>query len=61
MDAEDVKFSLDRARADDSTNAQKPLFAGITDVTVVDPLTVKVTLERAERHRSRSTWPGATR
>lgn len=44
MDAEDVKFSLDRARADDSTNAQKPLFAGIADVEVVDPLTVKVTL-----------------
>ncbi len=45
MDAEDVKFSLDRARADDSTNAQKGLFAGITDVTVVDPQTVKVTLD----------------
>lgn len=45
MDAEDVKFSLDRARAEDSANAQKALFAGITDVTVVDPLTVKVTLK----------------
>ena len=44
MDAEDVKFSLDRARAEDSVNAQKALFAGITDVTVVDPLTVQVTL-----------------
>ena len=44
MDAEDVKFSLDRARADDSTNAQKALFTGITDVTVVDPLTVQITL-----------------
>ncbi len=44
MDAEDVKFSLDRARADDSANAQKALFAGISDVTVVDPQTVKVTL-----------------
>jgi len=44
MDAEDVKFSLDRARADDSTNAQKGLFADIADVTVVDPLTVQVTL-----------------
>ncbi|MHA6264119.1 ABC transporter substrate-binding protein [Arenibacterium sp. CAU 1754] len=44
MDAEDVKFSLDRARAEDSVNAQKALFAGISDVTVVDPLTVKVTL-----------------
>ncbi|MDA5556624.1 ABC transporter substrate-binding protein [Shimia sp. MMG029] len=45
MDAEDVKFSLDRARAEDSANAQKALFAGITDVSVVDPLTVRVTLE----------------
>jgi peptide/nickel transport system substrate-binding protein len=44
MDAEDVKFSLDRARAEDSVNAQKALFTGITDVTVVDPLTVRVTL-----------------
>ncbi|TMV11268.1 ABC transporter substrate-binding protein [Arenibacterium halophilum] len=44
MDAEDVKFSLDRARAEDSTNAQKALFAGIQSVDVVDPTTVKVTL-----------------
>jgi len=44
MDGEDVKFSLDRARAEESTNAQKALFAGIADVTVVDPLTVQVTL-----------------
>ena len=44
MDAEDVKFSLDRARAEDSTNAQKALYTGITDVTVVDPMTVKLTL-----------------
>jgi len=44
MDAEDVKFSLDRARAEDSANAQKALFAGIETVEVVDPLTVKVTL-----------------
>ena len=46
MDAEDVKFSLDRARAEDSTNAQKGLFAGITDLTVVDPQTVQVTLDQ---------------
>lgn len=44
MDAEDVKFSLDRARAADSANAQKALFSGIEDVTVVDPQTVRVTL-----------------
>ncbi len=44
MDAEDVKFSLDRARADDSANAQKALFTSIADVTVIDPLTVQITL-----------------
>jgi peptide/nickel transport system substrate-binding protein len=44
MNADDVKFSLDRARAEDSTNAQKALFAGIASVDVVDPMTVKVTL-----------------
>lgn len=44
LDAEDVKFSLDRARAEDSVNAQKALFAGIRDVTVMDAATVKVTL-----------------
>ena len=44
MDSEDVKFSLDRARAEDSANAQKGLFANIAFVDVIDPLTVKVTL-----------------
>lgn len=46
FDGEDVKFSLDRARAADSTNAQKGLFAQIADVTVIDPLTVQVTLSQ---------------
>lgn len=46
MDAEDVKFSLDRARAEDSTNAQKALFADIASVDVMDPMTVKVTLSK---------------
>ncbi len=44
MDAEDVKFSLDRARAEDSANAQKALFASIADVEAVDASTVKITL-----------------
>ena len=44
FEATDVVFSLDRARADDSTNAQKALFAGIERVEAVDPATVKVTL-----------------
>ena len=44
MDAEDVKFSLDRIGAEESTNAQKTLYAAISEVTVVDPLTVEVKL-----------------
>ena len=46
MNAMDVKFSLDRARAEDTTNAQKALFAGITNVEVVDNLKVKITLDK---------------
>jgi len=48
FNADDVKFSLDRARADDSTNAQKGLFAAIDTVDVVDPATVKVTLKNPQ-------------
>ena len=44
MDSADVKFSLDRARADDSQNAQKALFTGIASVETPDPQTVVVTL-----------------
>ena len=44
MDADDVKFSLDRILAEDSANAQKALYTAIADVTVVDPLTVQLTL-----------------
>lgn len=44
MTADDVKFSLDRARAEGSTNAQKALFAGISDVSVGNDTTVVVTL-----------------
>ncbi len=46
MDAEDVKFSLERIGADDSTNAQKALYADIESVDVVDPHTVKITLSK---------------
>ena len=44
MDAEDVKFTLDRILADDSANAQKALYAAISAVEVVDPATVRITL-----------------
>ncbi len=46
MTAEDVVFSLDRARAEDSANAQKQLFAPIDEVTAVDPTHVEVTLKQ---------------
>jgi len=48
FDAEDAKFSLDRARAADSTNAQKGLFAAIDTVEVVEPLVLKVTLKNPQ-------------
>ena len=44
MDAEDVVFSLDRARAEESTNAQKALFKDIESVTAVDATTVEIKL-----------------
>jgi len=42
--AEDAVFSLDRARAEGSTNAQPALFAGIESVTAADDTTLVVTL-----------------
>jgi len=48
FDAEDVKFTFDRLLAEDSVNAQKALYAPITAVTVIDPLTVEFTLSRPD-------------
>jgi peptide/nickel transport system substrate-binding protein len=48
FNADDVKFSLDRARAENSTNAQKGLFAAIDTVDAVDPSTLKVTLKNPQ-------------
>ncbi len=44
LDAGDVVFSFDRARGEDSVNAQKALFEGIASVEAVDDLTVRITL-----------------
>ena len=41
MDAEDVKFTLDRINAEDSANAQKALYSAISEVNVIDPQTVQ--------------------
>jgi peptide/nickel transport system substrate-binding protein len=46
MTAEDVVFSLDRARAEGSLNAQPALFETIETVTAVDDLTVEITLSQ---------------
>lgn len=48
FDANDVKYTLDRDRGPDSTNSQKPLFAHIASVDVVDPATVKITLDEPQ-------------
>ncbi len=44
LTASDVVWSLNRARAEDSVNAQKVLFANIADVSAPDDTTVVVTL-----------------
>ncbi|MFC6488717.1 ABC transporter substrate-binding protein [Nitratireductor sp. GCM10026969] len=48
FNADDVKFSLERAMAEDSTNAQKVLFSAIAAVEAVDPTTVKVRLKHPQ-------------
>lgn len=48
MTAADVVFTLDRARGEDSTNAQPQLFAAIETVEALDDLTVQVTLNRQQ-------------
>ncbi|HRO13810.1 MAG TPA: ABC transporter substrate-binding protein [Paracoccus sp. (in: a-proteobacteria)] len=45
FDAQDVVFSLDRARGEESTNAQKALFEDIESVEAVAPDLVRVTLK----------------
>lgn len=46
--ADDVKFSFEQAMAEDSTNAQKGLFANIESVEVIDPLTVAINMQQAD-------------
>ena len=45
FDADDVKFTFDRILAEGSTNAHREFYTPITAVTVVDPLTVTMTLD----------------
>ena len=46
MTAEDVVFSLNRTQGEESTNAQKALYAGIAGVEALDKATVKLTLSK---------------
>ncbi len=46
FDSGDVKFSLDRAMAEDSVNAQKGLFESIASVETPDAQTVVITLKQ---------------
>ncbi|MEM1376694.1 MAG: ABC transporter substrate-binding protein [Pseudomonadota bacterium] len=48
LDAGDVVFSLDRARGEESTNAQKALFEAIASVEAANDDTVVVTLSRPQ-------------
>ncbi len=48
FDSADVRFSLERAAAEDSTNAQKPFFEPIAAIDTPDPRTVVVTLDRPD-------------
>ncbi len=60
FDAAIVKFSLERATAPDSTNAQKQLFEPIEKVDTPDPLTAVVTLKRPVGEFAYSmAWPDA--
>lgn len=48
FNAEDVKFSIDRAMAADSVNPQKALYSAIESVEVTDPATVVVKLKHPQ-------------
>lgn len=48
FNADDVKFSFDRAMAEGSTNPTKSIFAPIESVTVVDPATVEIKLKKKD-------------
>ncbi|WP_340110097.1 ABC transporter substrate-binding protein [Pikeienuella sp. HZG-20] len=48
FDAEDVKFSFERAMAEDSVNPTKSFFKPIAAVTVIDPATVEIKLSEKD-------------
>ena len=56
----DVKFAFDRARAPNSTNAQKQIFAPIDSIDTPDPATVTIKLKEPSGNFS-TISAGATR
>ncbi|MDQ2093400.1 ABC transporter substrate-binding protein [Rhodalgimonas zhirmunskyi] len=48
FDAEDVKFTFERAMAEGSTNPSKSIFEPIESVTVIDPKTIEFKLNRKD-------------
>ena len=46
FDAEDVKFTFERILAEDSVNAHREFYTPIQTITVIDPLTVELKLDR---------------
>ena len=48
FDADDVVFTFDRARAADSTNAQKGIFAPITSIKAIDPATIEIKIAQPQ-------------
>ncbi|MGD9865052.1 MAG: ABC transporter substrate-binding protein, partial [Pseudodonghicola sp.] len=48
FDAEDVKFSFERAMAEGSVNPTKKIFEPIESITAIDPKTVEIKLKRKD-------------
>ncbi|MFP5511017.1 MAG: ABC transporter substrate-binding protein, partial [Alphaproteobacteria bacterium] len=48
FDADDVKFSFDRAMAEGSENPSKGVYAPIESVTVIDPATIEIKLKNRD-------------
>lgn len=46
FDAEDVKFTFDRILSADSVNAHREFYEPITSISVIDPLTIELKLDR---------------
>lgn len=48
FNAHTVRFSLERAKSQNSTNKDKPIFSNIARITVLDDLTIQLDLEQSD-------------